>query len=86
MKFLEESGKLIKSKKKIRHNFKNVRLTKISLAFFFFFGKMREKGGSIMAYRKTVKPKIDKKIFTNTAKKTKKINVNPKPSRGGIRL
>ena len=39
-----------------------------------------------MAYRKTVKPKIDKKIFTNTAKKTKKINVNPKPSRGGIRL
>lgn len=39
-----------------------------------------------MAYRKTVKPKIDKKIFTNTAKKTKKINVNPKPSRGGIRM
>jgi hypothetical protein len=47
---------------------------------------MREKGGGIMAYRKTVKPKTDKKIFTNTAKKTKKINVNPKPSRGGIRL
>lgn len=102
---------------------KNVRLTKISLALFFFFGKMREKGGvknennhndsrnnrnncnlssthnlstrtwtrlhrkeKKMAYRKTVKPKIDKKIFTNTAKKTKKINVNPKPSRGGIRL
>ena len=53
---------------------------------FFFFGKMGEKGGGIMAYRKTVKPKVDKKIFTNTAKKTKKINVNPKPSRGGIRL
>lgn len=53
---------------------------------FFFFGKMGEKGGGIMAYRKTVKPKVDKKIFTNTAKKTKKININPKPSRGGIRL
>ena len=53
---------------------------------FFFFSKIREKGGDIMAYRKTVKPKTDKKIFTNTAKKTKKININPKPSRGGIRL
>ena len=73
-------------KTKRRVNIKNVRLTKNSLAFSFFFGKMREKGGGIMAYRKTVKPKIDKKIFTNTAKKTKKINVNPKPSRGGIRL
>lgn len=39
-----------------------------------------------MGYRKTVSPKTDKKIFTNTAKKTKKININPKPSRGGIRL
>lgn len=39
-----------------------------------------------MAHRSTVKPKADKKVFTNTAKKTKKINVNPKPSRGGIRL
>nr|CAI9750895.1 hypothetical protein EDGQKNGF_EDGQKNGF_CDS_0008 [Microvirus sp.] len=39
-----------------------------------------------MAHRKTVKPSKDKRIFTNTAKKTKKINVNPKPSRGGIRL
>lgn len=39
-----------------------------------------------MAYRSSVKPKTDKKVFTNTAKKTKKINVNPKPSRGGIRL
>ena len=77
--------KRCKTERKRRVNIKNVRLTKISLAFFFF-GKMREKGGGIMAYRKTVKPKIDKKIFTNTAKKTKKINVNPKPSRGGIRL
>lgn len=39
-----------------------------------------------MAHRSTVKPKTDKRVFTNTAKKTKKINVNPKPSRGGIRL
>lgn len=39
-----------------------------------------------MKHRSTVKPKTDKKIFTNTAKKTKKININPKPSRGGIRL
>lgn len=39
-----------------------------------------------MAHRLTVKPKIDKKIFTNTAKKTKAINVKPKSARGGIRL
>lgn len=39
-----------------------------------------------MAYRKSVNPKKDKRIFTNTAKKVKKININPKPSRGGIRL
>ncbi len=39
-----------------------------------------------MAHRKSVNPKKDQRIFTNTAKKTKKINVNPKPSRGGIRL
>lgn len=39
-----------------------------------------------MGHRSTVSPNKDKKIFTNTAKKTKKINVSPKPSRGGIRL
>lgn len=39
-----------------------------------------------MAHRKSVNPKKDQRIFTNTAKKTKKINVNPKPSRSGIRL
>lgn len=39
-----------------------------------------------MAYRMKVKPKIDKKIFTNTAKKTKTVNVKPKNSRGGIRF
>lgn len=39
-----------------------------------------------MAHRMTVKPKTDKKIFTNTAKKTKAVNVKPKNSRGGIRF
>lgn len=39
-----------------------------------------------MAHRMTVKPKTDKKVFTNTAKKTKKINTNPRTTRGGIRL
>lgn len=39
-----------------------------------------------MAHRMTVKPKTDKKIFTNTAKKTKTVNVKPKSSRGGIRF
>lgn len=29
---------------------------------------------------------IDKKIFKNTANKTKKINLNPTVMRGGIRL
>lgn len=35
--------------------------------------------------KKLRKPK-DKKIFKNTAMKTKLINVNPKDMRGGIRL
>lgn len=39
-----------------------------------------------MAHRRSVKPSVDKKVFTRTAKKTKNINVNPKPQRGGIRL
>lgn len=39
-----------------------------------------------MGHRMSVNRKKDKRVFTNTAKKTKKINVNPKPSRGGIRL
>lgn len=36
--------------------------------------------------RKKVKKQADKKIFKHTASKTKKINVDPKPTRGGIRL
>lgn len=30
--------------------------------------------------------KIDNKVFTNTAKKTKDINIKPTQMRGGIRL
>lgn len=29
---------------------------------------------------------VDKKIFRNTAKKTRSINLSPRVSRGGIRL
>lgn len=39
-----------------------------------------------MAYRKKVKSHKDNKIFKHTAMKTKKININPKVSRGGIQL
>lgn len=30
--------------------------------------------------------KTDKKVFARTAKKTRKVNINPKIMRGGIRL
>lgn len=30
--------------------------------------------------------RIDRKVFGKTAKKTKRININPKAYRGGIRL
>lgn len=36
--------------------------------------------------REAMKPKKDKKIFTNTANKIKKVNISPKNSRGGVRL
>lgn len=36
--------------------------------------------------RQAMKKKKDKKVFTQTAKKIKKMNVEPKVSRGGIRL
>lgn len=35
--------------------------------------------------RRMYRPK-DKKIFRNTADKSKKVNIDPKPMRGGIRL
>lgn len=37
-------------------------------------------------HRAPTKRKIDKRIFKHTAMKTKKINVAPKTSRGGIQL
>lgn len=39
-----------------------------------------------MAYRSRVKNKRDNRIFKHTAMSTKKINVRPKISRGGIQL
>lgn len=36
--------------------------------------------------RRKVKPGKDKKVFKRTAVKSKKINVDPKVFRGGIRL
>lgn len=36
--------------------------------------------------RKRMKPSKDRKVFVRTAKKSKKINVNPTIFRGGIRL
>ena len=39
-----------------------------------------------MKHRTKMKPGKDQKVFTQTAKKTKAINVTPKNMRGGIRL
>lgn len=39
-----------------------------------------------MSSRKSTKRKLDKKIFSRTAKTTKKINIDPAITRGGIRL
>lgn len=39
-----------------------------------------------MAYRNRVKARKDKRIFKNTAAKTKAINISPVTYRGGIRL
>lgn len=39
-----------------------------------------------MRHRKKVSGKKDKRIFMHTAMKTKKINIAPKVSRGGIQL
>lgn len=36
--------------------------------------------------RRKVNPRKDKKIFSNTARKTKDINIKPHVMRGGIRL
>lgn len=39
-----------------------------------------------MAYRSPVRRVKDRKMFSRTAKKAKKINISPKIMRGGIRL
>lgn len=39
-----------------------------------------------MAHRRTVRPSRDRKFFTRTAAQSKRINVDPKIYRGGIRL
>lgn len=36
--------------------------------------------------RRKVRPRTDKKVFTRTAVKSKKINIDPTIYRGGIRL
>ena len=36
--------------------------------------------------RQRMKPRTDKKVFRATAVKSKKINIDPLPFRGGIRL
>lgn len=39
-----------------------------------------------MAKREAMKRSKDKRVYTQTANKVKKVNVKPKLSRGGIRL
>lgn len=39
-----------------------------------------------MAYRKKMSGAKDRRMFNVTARKTKAINLNQKPMRGGIRL
>lgn len=39
-----------------------------------------------MRHRTSTKPKKDKRIYKHTAMNTKKINIKPKTSRGGIQL
>lgn len=43
-------------------------------------------GESTMAKRSKTKKPVDTKVFTQTAKKTKAVNVSPKNMRGGTRL
>lgn len=39
-----------------------------------------------MAFRKKIPMKKSRRIFSRTAKRTKKKNIAPRPMRGGIRL
>lgn len=42
--------------------------------------------GGIPMYRAPTNARIDQRVFSKTAKKTKQINISPKNMRGGIRL
>lgn len=44
------------------------------------------KKGEITMNREKMNPSKDKQVFRNTAIKTKQININVTPMRGGIRL
>lgn len=37
-------------------------------------------------HREATNPNSDARVFNQTARKTKRINVSPRPQRGGIRL
>lgn len=37
-------------------------------------------------HRKRVRPHKDKKVFSRTASRSRKMNLSPKSARGGIRL
>lgn len=39
-----------------------------------------------MKHRRKTRKKVDNKVFKHTAMNTKKINIAPKTSRGGIQL
>lgn len=39
-----------------------------------------------MKHRRKTKTRVDNKVFKHTAMNTKKINISPKVSRGGIML
>lgn len=61
------------------------RLPQVEQIIILYHDLTNSKGGSHMK-RKAMKPKKDKRVFTQTANTTKKINLAPKLARGGIRL
>lgn len=56
------------------------------LIFFFFKCKILIMEVMLVKRKPIKKPAKDKRVFTNSAAKTKSINVSPKVYRGGIRL
>ena len=45
-----------------------------------------DRKGAVMAKRRKLRSGKDKRVYTQTAQRVKKINVAPKMARGGIRL